>query len=98
MKRARFSLPVVVWSVFVLCPFGLLGQAPDESEQPAQRDIPAQSQHRRHVPIFGNADEFALATDLEYYAPQPGFDRQNRDIDLQMAHLAVAAHMRQGWE
>jgi len=50
------------------------------------------------VPVFSHANEFALAGDFEYYAPQPGFDRQNRDIDLQVARIAAAAHFPHGWE
>lgn len=53
--------------------------------------------HKR-VPVFGGADEFAVAADLEYYEPQPGFDRQDRDIDLDVAQAAVAVHYREGWE
>ncbi len=48
--------------------------------------------------MFGHADEFALATSFDYYEPEPGFNRQNRDIDLQVASIALAAHMLHGWE
>lgn len=49
----------------------------------------------KRIPVFGNADEFALTTDVSYYIPQ---DRVNRDIDLQTAAVTIAAHMRHGWE
>jgi len=81
--------------VLVVCPAGF-GQVQNDQSPPLAA-TPRAERHR-HVPVFGNADEFALATDVEYYVPQPGFDRQNRDIDLQVATIAVAAHMRHGWE
>ncbi len=56
------------------------------------------SPSQRHVPVFGNANEFAIASDFEYYDPLPGFDRQNRDMDVELSSLAVVAHMRHGWE
>jgi hypothetical protein len=55
------------------------------------------SPHKR-VPVFGGADEFAVAAGIEYYEPEPGFDRQDRDIDIDVAQAAVAAHYREGWE
>lgn len=55
-------------------------------------------QQSKHIPVFGGADEYGALGDLEYYAPQPGFDRLNRDIDAQVARLAVEAHYQSGWE
>jgi hypothetical protein len=96
MKRVRFFLPAVTaWCVLVVCPAGL-GQDTDAQSPPAESS-PQPEQHR-HVPVFGNADEFALATDFDYFQPAPGFNRQNRDIDLQVANIALVAHMQHGWE
>jgi hypothetical protein len=50
------------------------------------------------VPVFGNADELGLASSFAYYEPAPGFNRQNRDIDLQVATIALSAHLQHGWE
>jgi hypothetical protein len=36
--------------------------------------------------------------DYEYYEPGPGFNRQDRDIDLQVLRAVLAAHYRSGWE
>ena len=74
-----------------------LSQPPNE-KSPSQSDVPEQREHGKHIPIFGNADEFAIASDFEYYEPWPGFNRLNRDISLQVARVAVAAHLQQGWE
>jgi len=53
---------------------------------------------RLRVPVLGNADEFALAGGVEYYAPLGGFNRLNRDIDLELATAALVAYLRNGWE
>ncbi len=50
------------------------------------------------MPVFGNADEFALTATLDGYEPEPGFNRRNRDIDLQVGMIGVIAHMPHGWE
>jgi len=78
--------------------FGIVGQLSGYSDQSPQLQPVAQPEQHRHIPVFGSADEFALSGDVEYYAPLDGFNRQNRDIDLQVASLALAAHMPYGWE
>jgi hypothetical protein len=96
MKRVCLLLHVVtLWCVLVLCPAGF-GQEPDR--QFPQPDSALQPGRHRHIPVFGNADEFDLAGDVEYYAPLDGFNRQNRDIDLRVATIALVAHMQHGWE
>lgn len=77
------------------CP-STLGQE-SSYESPAPESTPKSERHP-HVPAFGNADEFVLTTSLEYYQPEPGFNRTNRDIDLQAATIAVGAHLPHGWE
>lgn len=67
-------------------------------QTPSAQSVPAQPTTRRHVPVFGGADEFALSADLQYYEPLPGFNRQNRDIDQQVGTVAVAAQFPHGWE
>jgi hypothetical protein len=69
-----------------------------DEKQPPQQPEPSQPKPEIHIPVLGTPNEFALVTDLEYYEPDPGFDRQDRDIDLQVARAALAAHFRQGWE
>src|SRR5262249_30692418 len=69
--------------------FGLGQESIGESSQP--QSVVQPEQHR-HIPLFGHADEFALSGDVEYYAPLDGFNRQNRDIDLQVASFDLAAH------
>lgn len=99
MKRTRLLLFVVLWGALAFCLPGL-GQdlhLEDQAAQPGSTLQPGQ-QRQRHVPIFGGADEFGLAGDFEYYVPQSGFNRQNRDIDMQVAGIAAVAHMRHGWE
>ena len=76
---------------------GSLGRTARNTLQTQPQSDATPEQHRR-IPIFGNADEFALSGDVEYYAPLDGFNRQNRDIDLQVASVALAAHMPHGWE
>ncbi len=96
MKWLCFFVHVVAASSLLALAASGFGQDPaDSSPQPQSTVHPEQ---RRHVPVFGNAEEFALSGDVEYYAPLDGFNRQNRDIDLQAATIAVAAHMRHGWE
>lgn len=96
MKRVCYLLPLVAaWCILGPSSAGL-GQ--DTGEQSPHPGFSSRTQQHRHVPVFGNADEFALATGFDYYEPEPGFNRQNRDIDLQVASIALAAHMLQGWE
>lgn len=93
------ALTLLVWLLFVASPL-VCAQQPGEAQTP-QSEVSAQPEEPRegkHVPIFGNADEFALTTSLEYYEPWPGFNRLNRDISLQVASVALAAHLQQGWE
>jgi hypothetical protein len=86
-------LVYVVTVCWILCPTGL-GQD-RQSHHPYSAPQP---QHRTFIPVLGNADEFALAGDIEYLAPLDGFNRLNRDIDLQVSTIALVAHMRHGWE
>jgi hypothetical protein len=69
-----------------------------EEKQLQQAPQPLQPKPQIHIPVLGTPTESALITDLEYYEPEPGFNRQDRDIDLQSARAALAAHFRQGWE
>jgi hypothetical protein len=69
----------------------------DEKQVPQQPE-PSQPNPQIHIPVLGTPNEIALVTDLEYYEPEPGFNRQDRNIDLQVARAALAAHFRQGWE
>jgi hypothetical protein len=69
----------------------------DEKQSPQQPE-PSPPKPQIHIPVLGTPNEFALVTDLEYYEPEPGFNRKDRDIDLQVARAALAAHFRQGWE
>jgi hypothetical protein len=95
IKRVRSLLPVVAaWCLLGLSSSGI-GQ--DTDDQSLSSESPSQLEQHRHVP-FGSADEFALGTTLDYYEPEPGFNRQNRDIDLQVASMVLAAHMEHGWE
>lgn len=52
----------------------------------------------RGVPILRDADETAWVGNLEYYHPQPGFDRANRDIDVENVRISRAWHFPVGWE
>jgi hypothetical protein len=98
MRLTGFLLSAVTaWFIFALFPKAF-GQEPDDGKQAPQADASAQPEKRRHVPVFGNADEFAFVSDFGYYAPEPGFNRLNRDIDVQVARIALAAHLGQGWE
>ena len=96
MRRLCILLCVVTaWCLLVQCP---TASGQDLHGQSTQPNFVAQPKQRRHIPVFGNADELAVAADVEYYAPLDGFDRQNRDIDLQVATVAFIAHMPGGWE
>jgi hypothetical protein len=96
VNRLCFVLHVVIAScVLALGPAALGQDSVDQSPQPQSA---AQPERHRHKPVFGNADEFALSGTFEYYAPLAGFNRQNRDIDLQVATIALVAHMQHGWE
>ena len=91
MKRLCFFLPVVIAScVLVFAQVGLGQESIGQSPQPAQ------PKHHRHIPIFRNADEFTLSSDVESYEPLDGFSRQNRDIDLQVASVALDFFLRAG--
>jgi len=48
--------------------------------------------------LFSGADEVAWVGNVEYYAPLPGFNRQNRDIDVSDIQFIRAWHFLQGWE
>ena len=95
INRVRSLLPLgAVWCLLGLC---LSGVGQDTVDQSRDSESPPQPEQHRHVPL-GRADEFALGTTLDYYEPEPGFNRQNRDIDLQVALIVLAAHMAHGWE
>lgn len=98
MKRT-YLLPCLIagWSLFVFNSVGF-GQQTGEVDESPQPSEAAQAAPQKHIPVIGGADEFALETDLQYYEPEPGFNREDRDIDLQVARAALAAHFRQGWE
>jgi len=96
MGPVRFSL-LVVAACIGFTPLGTAQQRYDRQLFP-EADSAAQHPPARHIPVFDHADEFALAAAVEYFDPEPGFDRQNRDIDLQVARIALSAHLLQGWE
>jgi len=78
--------------------FGIVGELSAYSDQSLKLQSLAQPEQHRHIPVFGNADEFALSGNFEYYAPLDGFNRLNRDIELQVTSVALGAHMPHGWE
>jgi len=78
-------------------PVGSEQETVDEQQSQQQPEL-SQPKPQIHIPVLGTPNEFALITDLEYYEPEPGFNRQDRDINLQVARAALAAHFRQGWE
>lgn len=94
----RVSVPLAILTLgfgWAVCASGL-GQ--DSGDNSSGRGSTLQTEQRPHVPVFGSADEFGLTTNLEYYEPEPGFNRTNRDIDLQAATIGVGAHLQHGWE
>jgi hypothetical protein len=96
MKRVFVPLLLLTLGFGVtFCPSALGQERGDKSSASAST---VESEQRPHVPVFGNADEFALMPSIEYYQPEPGFNRTDRDIDLQVATLGVGAHMKHGWE
>jgi hypothetical protein len=87
LLRVRFYLrAVAVWCLLAFSPAGL-GQ--NQTDEAAQTDPP------QHIPVFGSASGFAMTSDFEHHNPLPGFDRQGRDIEVQLSNIAFAAHMRQ---
>jgi hypothetical protein len=96
MKRTRLLSSLIVGLCLLRVSPPLLGQESTtqvDSAQPASPSAP-----QKHIPVFGGTNEFALATDLQYYEPEPGVNRQNRDIGIEVARAALAAHFREGWE
>jgi hypothetical protein len=94
----RVFIPLCLFTLgfgLVFCPSALGQESGDKSAAP---ESAVQSDQRSHVPVFGNADEFVLMPSLEYYQPELGFNRTNRDIDLQVGTIGVGAHFRHGWE
>lgn len=66
---------------------------------PGQGDVPQPApQHKTELPILRNADENSWLVNLEYYVPQPGFDRRNRDIKVSDIRVSRAWHFRWGLE
>ena len=59
---------------------------------------PAALPHNTSLPILRNADENSWLASLEYLAPQPGFDRRSRDIDVSDIRVSRAWHFRWGLE
>jgi hypothetical protein len=96
MTRSPVLLCLCVWCLLAFRPVLLAQETGSEKE--SQDAASSQPEPQRHIPVFGGANEFALATNLEYYEPEPGFNRQDRDIDIEVASAALAAHFRQGWE
>jgi hypothetical protein len=66
----------------------------DKEVQPANPERATRSK----LPILRDADETAWLTTIDYYAPQPGFNRQNRDIDVENFRVAHVWHFRRGLE
>ncbi len=58
----------------------------------------AERDNKPVLPILRNADETAWITSLDYYAPRPGFNRGNRDIDVENFRVTRAWHFRLGLE
>jgi hypothetical protein len=97
--RVRFAAFAMAAAFVLLHGAEGFGQGLDQEGSAQETSSPPSARApQRHVPVFGGADEFALAGGAEYYTPQPGFDRENRDIDVQLARIAAAAHLPQGWE
>jgi len=74
-------------------------KCPDEEQ--GQQGVPEGKAERANgstLPILRYADETAWVTSLDYYAPRPGFDRQNRDIDVEDFRVTRAWHFRRGLE
>lgn len=63
----------------------------------AQPDA-GEGSYKPWLPIFRDADETAWIVGADYYAPQPGFNRQNRDIDMESLRIMRAWHFSNGWE
>lgn len=95
MRQASVLSILTLGFGLAFCPSALAQKSEEKSPGPESR---LQSEQHPHVPVFGNADEFVLTTSLEYYQPEPGFNRTNRDIDLQAATIGVGAHLQHGWE
>lgn len=64
----------------------------------AQPDATDNQRYRPWLPIFRDADEAAWIVGADYYAPQPGFNRLNRDIDMETLRIMRAWHFNDGWE
>src|SRR5580700_4340114 len=93
--------------LFVLCALACASAqaqtqpAEDQTQAPQaapDNSAPAPPAVRRGLPILRDADERAWVVDVEYFAPQPGFNRMNRDIDVSDIRLARAWHYSNGWE
>jgi hypothetical protein len=96
-----------IFPSFVLCAIACapaqaqIQPAEDQTQAPQAApgsSSPAPPAVRRGLPILRDADERAWVVDVEYFAPQPGFDRLNRDIDVSDIRLARAWHFSSGWE
>lgn len=71
--------------------FGQASGPPEDAPQPA---LP----NNTNLPILRNANENSWLVSLEYYAPQPGYYRHNRDIDVSDIRVSRAWHFRWGLE
>lgn len=72
----------------------MFGQASGWQEDAPQSEPP----HNTSLPILRNADGNSWLASLEYFVPQPGFDRRNRDIDVSDVRVSRGWHFRWGLE
>lgn len=80
--------------LIILIPAQSFGQASGPQEDAQQPAVP----NNTNLPILRNANENSWLVSLEYYAPQPGFYRHNRDIDVSDIRVSRAWHFRWGLE
>ena len=85
---------VVCFVSIILISASVFGQTNGRQED---APLPALSDNTS-LPILRDADEGSWLVGVEYYAPQPGFDRRNRDIDVSDIRVSHAWHFRWGLE
>jgi hypothetical protein len=73
------------------------GQPPASGASQPQ-SVQAQANPLQGVPVLRRAREFSLTGAFDYYEPEPGFNRRDRDIGIQALRGAIAAHYESGWE
>jgi hypothetical protein len=102
--HARLMLQALLAIAFLLPPLdaAACGLQQTTGAQTTNQSAPAPEQPSEptgpRIPILGLPDEEAWLSNLEYYAPLPGFNRTHRDADVQALRVARAWHFRSGWE